>query len=305
MRRPLIIGHEDTPEGADALALGAQLAHAFNANPVVVRAVPVPESALNAPESTEALKAVAAEELKEPVARLEDPGAAAEAAASTSAARALHELAEGRNAIAIVVGSSDRGVLGRIVPGSTAERLLHGAPCAVGVAARGYAAEGTRPLRLAAAYDGSEEAEQAVRAGVALARRCNSSLTLFTVVGNAGSDGYPGDPLVDSRVPGMDTRTRQERRARELLDDRVGVVPADLPVHARLLHGAPGQALVDVSEDFDLILVGSRGYGPLRRTFLGSTSRRLFNGSHCSVLALPRGIDADVLGEKADSLAAR
>jgi hypothetical protein len=44
-----------------------------------------------------------------------------------------------------------------------------------------------------------------------------------------------------------------------------------------------------VSEDFDLIVVGSRGYGPLRRTILGSTSRRLFGGSRCSVLAVPRG----------------
>jgi cellulose biosynthesis protein BcsQ len=43
------------------------------------------------------------------------------------------------------------------------------------------------------------------------------------------------------------------------------------------------------SGDFDLIVVGSRAYGPLRRTMLGSTSRRLFNGSSCAVLAVPRG----------------
>ena len=48
--------------------------------------------------------------------------------AGSSTARALHELAESRSAVAAVVGSSDRGALGRLFPGSTAERLLHGAP---------------------------------------------------------------------------------------------------------------------------------------------------------------------------------
>ncbi|MBK5117245.1 MAG: universal stress protein, partial [Thermoleophilia bacterium] len=42
-----------------------------------------------------------------------------------------------------------------------------------------------------------------------------------------------------------------------------------------------------------LMLVGSRGYGPLRATLLGSTSRRLFGASSCSVMALPRRLTAD------------
>ena len=45
------------------------------------------------------------------------------------------------SALAIVVGSSHRGPVGRIVPGSVGERLLHGAPCPVAVAPRGYSGE--------------------------------------------------------------------------------------------------------------------------------------------------------------------
>jgi hypothetical protein len=52
---------------------------------------------------------------------------------SSSAARALHEAAEREDAGLLVVGSSRRSTAGRVLAGSTAERLLHGAPCPFGV----------------------------------------------------------------------------------------------------------------------------------------------------------------------------
>ena len=42
----------------------------------------------------------------------------------------------------IVVGSSHIGRLGRVLPGSTAERLFHGAPCLVAVVPVGFGAHG-------------------------------------------------------------------------------------------------------------------------------------------------------------------
>src|SRR5829696_1649192 len=58
--------------------------------------------------------------------------------ANTSPAHALQETAEEEKAGIIVVGSSHTGRLGRVLPGSTAERLLHGAPCPVAVVPLGY-----------------------------------------------------------------------------------------------------------------------------------------------------------------------
>lgn len=283
---PLIIGYEDTDGGADALALGSQLAEALDARPLVVQAVAAPEPVLTSPELTAALKRIAEGRLETALSRLPELEADAEPVASTSAARALHELAEERKAVAVVVGSTDRGPFGRLVPGSTADRLLHGSPCAVAVAARGYGREDVRPLRVAVAYDGSAEAALALDAGERIARRCNSTLTVLTVVGMTNAYYAPAG---GATVPIAELERGKERQARDELDKGIARVSPGLPVHGRLLHGAPGQALVEVSEDFDLIVVGSRGYGPLRRTLLGSTSRRLFGGSRCSVLAVPRG----------------
>ena len=62
-----------------------------------------------------------------------------------------------------MVGSSHRGKLGRVLPGSVGESLLRGAPCAVAVAPRGYAgAEHPAIGLIGVAYDGSEEAKLAL-----------------------------------------------------------------------------------------------------------------------------------------------
>ena len=44
------------------------------------------------------------------------------------------------------------------------------------------------------------------------------------------------------------------------------------------------------------MVTGSRAYGPLRRTVLGSTTRKLIRSSSCPVLVLPRGSGVDPLG---------
>jgi nucleotide-binding universal stress UspA family protein len=54
--------------------------------------------------------------------------------------------------------------------------------------------------------------------------------------------------------------------------------------------------LAEVSSEFDLLITGSRAYGPLRRTLLGSTTRRVLQSAACPVLVLPRGVGVDPLG---------
>jgi nucleotide-binding universal stress UspA family protein len=52
--------------------------------------------------------------------------------------RDLAELARSRRADLIVLGSTHRGPVGRVVPGATVEKLLGQAPCAVAVAPPGF-----------------------------------------------------------------------------------------------------------------------------------------------------------------------
>src|SRR4051812_7954732 len=166
----ILIGVDDSPRCEDAVAFAGGLAAASGATVVLACVFPYddrPGRASN-PESRSGLEAQAQETLRRAAARLEDVDPARVktiAVASTSAPRALDRLAESERAELIVVGATHTGNLGRIFPGSTAERLLHGAPCPVAVVPAGYRPPPAgRPAQIGVAYDGSEESVAAVNA---------------------------------------------------------------------------------------------------------------------------------------------
>ena len=69
---------------------------------------------------------------------------------------------------------------------------------------------------------------------------------------------------------------------------------AEIPgVSAKAVYGPPDSELEAFSSEVDLLAVGSRGYGPLKRLVLGSTANHLARHAGCSLLVLPRGLTAD------------
>ncbi|MBX5442753.1 MAG: universal stress protein, partial [Solirubrobacteraceae bacterium] len=58
---------------------------------------------------------------------------------------------------------------------------------------------------------------------------------------------------------------------------------------AEVLEGRPAEALAARSAELDVLVVGSRGWGPVRRLLLGSTSERLVREAVGPVLVVPRG----------------
>ena len=286
--KTLLIGFEPTPEGEDALALGALLAEVLGARPLVVRVFPRPAGVVD-PEEIEAAMAEKAEsataDIPERLLALE-PRTLAVAHDSTGAA--LFEIASEEEASAVVVGSGRTGILGRVLPGSTGQALLHGAPCAVAVAPRGYS--GALPdhiLHVGAAFDDSPESGPALDVAIDIAGRCNARLSVVTVADYVNY-GYASawSVLSAGEIHDFDLEAKQE-----ILDKGLARVPADLPADGRLMRGNPGEQLVTASEDLDLLVVGSRGYGPLRRAILGSASTRLLNEAHSPVLVLARGVE--------------
>ncbi|MGB3098550.1 MAG: universal stress protein, partial [Solirubrobacterales bacterium] len=127
MTTSVIIGYEDSEEGRDAVALGAELARALDLKPLIAHALTLPDDALKEAGSQVALEASGETALAQINSDFPALEANARSLASSSPPRALHDLAVETDASVVVVGSTDRGRVGRVVPGSTAERLLHGA----------------------------------------------------------------------------------------------------------------------------------------------------------------------------------
>jgi nucleotide-binding universal stress UspA family protein len=139
--------------------------------------------------------------------------------------RGLHELREVIEADLLVVGSSRRGLLGRVLIGDDTRAALNGAPCAVAIAPTGFASEPAVMRKVGVGYDGSPESA----------------------------------------------------------------------------YGQPAEELAVYSASLDLLIVGSRGYGPIGRLIHGSTSQQLARSARCPLLVLTRrarAIEAPEAGEE-------
>lgn len=101
-------------------------------------------------------------------------------------------------------------------------------------------------------FDGSAESLHAREVADAIARATGASLIPLTVVRDGDSDARSGDDV-------------------------------------EALTGKPAQALAERAANLDLLVVGSRGWGPVRRLLLGSTSERVVRDAPSSVLVVPRG----------------
>ena len=124
----VLIGVDATARSEDAVALARQLALTFTGD-LIVAAITHDHT-----EGDATVRRMAG--LLEP--GIEPDRIRTAVLAAPSPAQGLHELAEAEAADLIVVGSTHTGRLGRVRPGSTGERLLQGAPCAVAVAPHGF-----------------------------------------------------------------------------------------------------------------------------------------------------------------------
>lgn len=282
----LVAGYDGSERAGDGLALAQLLADTAGAELLVAAVVPhefpyAPGTA----DREEAMRQEATDMLAEAV-----PGGdrvRAQVVGARSAAQGLHELAESARAGALVVGSSHRGPIGRVLAGSVAERLLHGSPCPVAVAPAGFRERSDPRLKVVGcAFNGSDESRLAARHAEFLARRAGAPLRLLAVHEPElvfGIDAVPAgyDPAEISR----DARERLERE----LEEAAASIGPGVEVQHYVLEGSAPEALASAAENgIDLLVVGSRQYGPVRRVLLGGVSSGLVRSCPTNILVVPR-----------------
>lgn len=219
-------------------------------------------------------------------AALDVDGVPTDAIADPSPARALQSLAEQTGAALIVVGSTHRGPVGRVLPGSTAERLLHGSPCPVAIVPLGYETQADAPVTVVGVgYDGSEESDATLAAACAAARRFSASLRVVGVFDAT----QVGTPALMAGAAHVSLHKELEAMQREQLERVVAGLPDDVRTAAVFLTGSPGREIAAQSESVDLMILGSRGYGPTRTVLLGGVTHAVVREAACPVIVLPRG----------------
>jgi nucleotide-binding universal stress UspA family protein len=283
----IVVGIDDSAGAQDALALATRVAQATGASLRLVSVFPysdVPSRGANE-AYREYLRSDAQELLDRTAAGVDGITTSTEAIADTSPPHALHAVAERDGVALVVVGSTRRGPAGRVVPGSTGERLLHGSPCPVAVVPRGYADAG--PIRtVGVGYDGSDESEAALAAAYRVACHFDADLRVIRIF-DATHVGTPA--LMTIPGPYGNIHEDYEARQHEGLDDAVAAMPGDVRVETGFVAGSPGHELAAQSEVVDLMVVGSRGHGPRAAVLLGSVTHTLLRKAACPVVVLPRG----------------
>jgi nucleotide-binding universal stress UspA family protein len=286
--RPVLVGIDGTPSGREALSLGSALAVAADA-PLVLGAVYGHESGMSNwggplwPTHQQAVSWLddAADQLGELI-----PWRAVTTCASTIA-QGLDRLATGEDAAVLVLGSSRRGPVGRWMVGSGAGRVVHGSPCAVAVVPHGWSIRAPEaPLTFGVALDDAPESREALAFAQRLAQAPRARLRILTAVPSVS----PAHPMFAATGTSYSAWVRERRDCAEQLaqEAAAGIAGAEVAV----LDGDPVHCLAEASSELDLLVVGSRRYGPIRATLLGSVSAGLVEQAHCPVLIVPRGVHA-------------
>lgn len=139
------------------------------------------------------------------------------------------------------------------------------------------------------ATDGSPEAERATSMAVTLSNGLGSELYVVRVGGVPSAYyGYSEAEMFGREYQIL--RAREEEFVRERLDDEAEKVRA-MGGEVAGIHGGAGSAdaeILRLAEELGagLVVLGSRGFGPLRRAVMGSVSSSVVRHAHCSVLVV-------------------
>lgn len=272
----IVIGIDGRQGGRDALALGQTLA-APGAQLTLVHVWNELEG-LAAVATGAKHPAAAAHDLLDEARGTAGPECHITARRATSPGAGLHQLAEELDADLIVVGSSVRQRAGRVLLGDETRAALHGAPCAVAVASAGGAErEGIR--RVGAAYEPTPSGAAALRAARELAADLGAETHAIRVVPQLPS-AWLGAPLAYLELL-AELPLHHAEETRDQLTALGGLT-------AHVAQGSPVRELIDFSAAVDVLVVGSRGYGPAARLLIGSTADGVTREAHCPVLVVPR-----------------
>jgi nucleotide-binding universal stress UspA family protein len=287
----IVVGVDGREGGRDALSLGGRLALLNGGELIAVRVLPFDYyvSRAGAPPYASLAEQDAKREVEQ---ELADAGVAAtiRILGDSSPARALHRVAEEAKADVIVVGSTHHGAIGRVLAGDDAAGTLHGSPCPVAVAPRGLAGrDWPHVSRIGVGFDGGPEATQALALAARLARDSGASLAVRAVVASPVNavdfSAYDTDWLESSKQVAAD----------ELAKALSGL---DVEATSDVAVGLAVDELVELSKGVDLLVLGSRGWGPVRRTMAGSAAAGVIRKAHAPVLVLPRGAATGQPGER-------
>jgi nucleotide-binding universal stress UspA family protein len=281
----IVVGVDGREGGRDAVALARLLVAAggeLTLAHVVVRDARAHRGTSGAPGACDGGRAQALLEAVREEAGVE---AHLRSYGSSSVGRGLHELCEVTGADLLVVGSSRRGLLGRVLIGDDTSAALNGAACAIAIAPSNYSRQPGLMREIGVGYDGSPESAHALSVARGLAAAWAAKLSALEAV-SLPSYAFAGPGAADDAP-------------QSLVEDALERIAGLGGVEPHAAYGQPAEELARYSASLDLLIVGARGYGPVGRLIHGSVSQQLARTARCPLLVLTRAGHAIEMDEAA------
>ena len=143
--------------------------------------------------------------------------------------------------------------------------------------------------KILVAIDGSKSSDKALEFALDLAQKYVAQVVLINVF-DTSSFLYLTSPSLIS-TPIIPTEQIEERRIlhSNMLSKALKKARnsnKDLKISKKLVKGRPADRIIEVAKEdgFDLIVIGSRGFGVIKEVFLGSVSHRVADRASCPVL---------------------
>jgi nucleotide-binding universal stress UspA family protein len=187
----------------------------------------------------------------------------------------LQHLAGEAGAALVVVGTSRRSALARLLGGDDARGTIREATLPVAVAPRGYAAGPVPIRRIGVGFDESDEALAALELARVLAAAHGAAIDVVEAVEVAT---WLVDPAV---APALSKDTELRRQAAQ---ERLAALPG---VEAHATTGLSLQEMRALGTEVDVLLVGWRPHGWIERAMEGSTGEALSHDPRCPVIVVP------------------
>ena len=283
----IAVGVDGFPEGNDAVVLGMVLARATSADlmlvavhldPLVMPPIGLSWSTLR--KETHAMLRKARSAFA-PAARLV-------VETDLSVPRALQRVVHREHRDLLVMGSSRHAPEGKVRIGKRTRQLLCHFESPLAIAPRGYRTHPKPQLaQIGVGYDGGPESQAALELAGSIALAAGAQLSVQAVV----DDRLP--PIWWSGVPNVAAMAEWEETIADEVEQRrattqSAAVATGAPASIDIARGRPADALLELSEKVDLLVIGSRRWGPMTRLLLGSTGEALLHDAACPVLVVPR-----------------
>ena len=131
--------------------------------------------------------------------------------------------------------------------------------------------------------DGSDNSYKALEASLVLSEKLGSNISVVNVMEQVPITHIESEKLLNELLEAY------KKENQEILSKCSDIArQKGITIKTVLLQGNPAPAILDYSkkENFDLVIMGSRGMGKFKELILGSVSSKIVHHSPCAIMII-------------------